>query len=59
MLYGHLVYRNGIGLGPGDQVDVVAGQPVVRMNVSADAPLDVGQSGKHGKMVTMMRQWLV
>ena len=54
MLGRHLIDRDGVGLGTGDEVDVMPGQPAVWVNVSTDAPLDMGEAGKYGKMITMM-----
>ena len=55
----HLVHGNGIGLCARDEVDVVTGQPAVGVNVTADAPLDMRESGQHRKLVAVRLQWLV
>ena len=54
MLRGHLIDRDRVGLGAGNEVDVVPGQPVVWMSVTTDTPFDMGKAGEHGKMVAVM-----
>ncbi len=56
---GNLVHRNGVGDRAGREIDVVAGQPVVGMHVSADASLNVQQVREHGEIVAMPGQRLV
>ena len=59
MLRGHLIDRDRVGLGAGNEVDIVPGQPVVWMNVTTDTPFDMGKAGEHGKMVAVMSKGLV
>ena len=54
-----MIDRDRVGLGAGNEVDVVPGQPVVWMNVTTDAPLDMREAGKYGKMITMMGKGLM
>ena len=59
MLGRHLIDRDGVGLGTGDEVDVMPGQPAIWVNVSTDAPLDMGEAGKYGKMISEMGKGFV
>ncbi len=59
MLGRHLIDRDGVGLGTGDEVDVMPGQPAVWVNVTTDAPFDMGKAGKYGKMIAVMSKGLV
>ena len=59
MLRGHLIDRDRVGLGAGNEVDVVPGQPVVWMDVTTDTPFDMGKAGEYGKMVAVMSKGLV
>ena len=54
-----LVYRNRIADGSWNEIDVVPRQPAIRVRLTANPPLDVRQSGKHRKVVSMMLQWFV
>ena len=59
MLGGDLVHGDGVGQGSWGEIDIVSGQPVVGVNVSGDAALNVGKIGKYGEVLTMFFERLV